>query len=70
VTVWGSNSDEIRQLLQAADPSVPTFYSFWEVVKLLLLTISGLLPFWTLRPGVVDIPLVEEGMIAEVKAAV
>ena len=32
------------------------------MAKIFLLTISGLLPFWCLRPGVVDIPLVTRGL--------
>jgi len=40
-----------------------TFYSAWEIFKIFILTITGLLPFWCIRHGVLDIPLVTEGMI-------
>jgi hypothetical protein len=53
VTVWGSISDKTKALLYTLDPSVTTIYSPSEIAKLFLLTISGLLPFWTLKPGVV-----------------
>jgi RNase P/RNase MRP subunit p29 len=29
VTIWGAVSDKTREMLQEADPTVPTFYSVW-----------------------------------------
>jgi hypothetical protein len=41
---------------------VTCFYSGWEILKIFLLTVSGLLPFWPLRLGVLDIPLYCDGL--------
>jgi hypothetical protein len=46
--------------LRESDPSIPNFYSGFEVFKIFLLCITGLLPFACLRQGVLDIPLVGE----------
>lgn len=63
VTVWGAATDSGRKMLQEALPEVVTFYSGWEVAKIFLLCVSGLLPFWCIREGVLDIPLLTTGMI-------
>ena len=48
--------------MMEAEPTAVTFYSMWEVFKIFLLCITGLLPFWCIREGVLDIPLLTKGM--------
>ena len=43
-------------------PEVTTFYSEGEIVRLVLLTVTGLLPFWPIRLGVLELPLIPATM--------
>lgn len=49
--------DGMNDRLREVNPQVVNFYSIYEVFKIFLLCISGLLPFVCIRQGVLDIPL-------------
>lgn len=54
-TVWGNVSEAVLNKCYQENPNMPIFFSFRRVIRLILLTYTGLLPFINLRESCLEI---------------
>eukprot|EP00053_Salpingoeca_punica_P010032 m.90329 g.90329 ORF g.90329 m.90329 type:complete len:340 (+) comp15257_c0_seq2:542-1561(+) len=57
LVVWGNASDSICRKLRARLPAVPLFFSLKQYVRLYVLFYLGLLPFCSIEPDFLEIPM-------------